>query len=108
MPIDAESYLAKTRIQLLIEPFLPLNNFYAAYILWLVGNFEDAVLQGRKTINMQPDFWSSYFHEGFMVVKKIVQNQILIGTDKDSQKVWKVPTKRRSTAKPKWRVQPKL
>ena len=53
----------------LIDPFLPLNNFYASYILWLAGNFEEAVLQGRKIIEMEPDFWSGYFILGLNLLQ---------------------------------------
>ena len=63
--------LAKKHAQmaLLIDPFLPLNNFYASYILWLAGNFEEAVLQGKKIIDMEPDFWSGYFILGLNLLQ---------------------------------------
>jgi adenylate cyclase len=35
----------------------------------LVGNFEEAVLQGRKIINTQPDFWSGYFIVGLNLLQ---------------------------------------
>ncbi|KAA0993844.1 AraC family transcriptional regulator [Dyadobacter aurulentus] len=56
-PAMAEKEIATA---LSLEPFSLINNFYAAYVYWLSGNFENAVAQGRKLTALQPAFWGGH------------------------------------------------
>ncbi len=60
--IKEEHELAKIHAEmaLSIDPFSLFNNFYSAYIYWLAGNFEEAISQGKKMLDLEPDFWGGY------------------------------------------------
>ena len=50
----------QTAIALSLEPFSLINNFYAAYVYWIAGNFEKAVEQGQKLVALEPSFWGGH------------------------------------------------
>jgi adenylate cyclase len=43
-----------------LDPFSLINNYYAAYSYWLSGNFEKALAQGRKLVELEPSFWGGH------------------------------------------------
>lgn len=58
----------QTALALSLEPFSLINNFYAAYVYWVAGNFENAVAQGRKLVDLQPAFWGGHMLIGLNLI----------------------------------------
>lgn len=55
-------------LALSLEPFSLINNFYAAYVYWIAGDFENAVAQGRKLVELQPAFWGGHMIVGLNLI----------------------------------------
>jgi adenylate cyclase len=58
----------ETAHALSLEPLSLINNFYAAYVYWVAGNFEKAVAQGRKLVDLQPAFWGGHMIIGLNLI----------------------------------------
>ena len=58
----------QTAIALSLEPFSLINNFYAAYVYWIAGNFEKAVQQGQKLVALEPSFWGGHLIIGLNLI----------------------------------------
>ncbi|MCF2518610.1 AraC family transcriptional regulator [Dyadobacter sp. CY351] len=63
-----EEALEKTALALSLEPFSLINNFYAAYVYWIAGNFEKAVEQGQKLVALEPSFWGGHLIIGLNLI----------------------------------------
>ncbi|SKB69054.1 tetratricopeptide repeat protein [Dyadobacter psychrophilus] len=58
----------QTAVALSLEPFSLINNFYAAYVYWIAGNFEKAVEQGQKLVALEPSFWGGHLIIGLNLI----------------------------------------
>ncbi|TDE18288.1 AraC family transcriptional regulator [Dyadobacter psychrotolerans] len=61
----AEEHLEEA---LSLEPFSLINNFYAAYVYWILEDFEKAVAQGRKLVALEPTFWGGHMISGLNLI----------------------------------------
>ncbi len=52
-----------------IDPFSLVNSFYSSYIYWIAGNFEQAYKQGKKMLDLEPNFWGGHFIIGLNQIK---------------------------------------
>jgi adenylate cyclase len=43
-----------------LDPFSLINNYYSAHIYWLSGNFEKAIGQGKRLVELEPFFWGGH------------------------------------------------
>ncbi|MCE7064550.1 AraC family transcriptional regulator [Dyadobacter sp. CY326] len=64
-PAEAEDEIS---LALSLEPFSLINNFYAAYVYWISANFEKAVEQGRKLVELEPLFWGGHMIIGLNLI----------------------------------------
>lgn len=64
-PAEAEEEAAHA---LALEPFSLINNFYAAYVYWISGKFDQAVGQGRKLVALDPAFWGGHMITGLNLI----------------------------------------
>ncbi|MCF0069387.1 AraC family transcriptional regulator [Dyadobacter sp. CY261] len=65
---DTAKAREETALALSLEPFSLINNFYAAYVYWVAGDFENAVAQGRKLVELQPAFWGGHMIIGLNLI----------------------------------------
>ncbi len=64
--VKAEQHAIKA---LELDPFSLINNYYTAYIFWLVGDFVKALAQGRKLVELEPNFWGGHSIIGFNLIE---------------------------------------
>jgi adenylate cyclase len=55
-------------LALKLEPFSLINNYYSAYIYWMEGNFEKALAQGEKLVELEPSFWGGHSVMGLNLI----------------------------------------
>ena len=53
---------------LALEPFSLINNFYASYIYWLAEDFDKALAQGRRLVELEPAFWGGHLVIGLNLI----------------------------------------
>jgi adenylate cyclase len=51
-----------------LEPFSLINNFYASYIYWLSEDFDKAIAQGRRLVELEPAFWGGHLVIGLNLI----------------------------------------
>lgn len=56
-------------LALSLEPFSFINNFYAGYIYWLSENFERAIAQGKRLVELEPTFWGGHILIGLNLIQ---------------------------------------
>ncbi len=56
-------------LALSIDPFSLVTSFYSSYIYWIAGNFEEAYKQGKKMLDLEPNFWGGHFIIGLNQIK---------------------------------------
>jgi adenylate cyclase len=64
-------------IALSIDPFSLVTSFYSSYIYWIAGNFEEALKQGKKMLDLEPNFWGGHFIIGLNLIKNKRYNDAL-------------------------------
>lgn len=55
-------------LALSLEPFSLINNFYASYIYWLAEDFDKAIAQGKRLVELEPTFWGGYLIIGLNLI----------------------------------------
>ena len=63
--VQSEEHIS---LALSLEPFSLINNFYAGYVYWILGNFEKAIAQGRKLVALEPTFWGGHMISGLNLI----------------------------------------
>jgi serine/threonine-protein kinase len=51
-----------------LDPFSLINNFYASYIYWLAEDFDKAIVQGRRLVELEPAFWGGHLIIGLNLI----------------------------------------
>lgn len=51
-----------------LDPFSLINNFYASYIYWLAEDFDKAIAQGRRLVELEPAFWGGHLIMGLNLI----------------------------------------
>ncbi|MCU0339190.1 MAG: helix-turn-helix domain-containing protein [Spirosomaceae bacterium] len=64
--IQAQVY-AQTSLDL--DPISLISHYYLGYNHWLVGDFERAIAQGKKLVDMEPNFWGGHSIVGLNLIK---------------------------------------
>lgn len=52
-----------------LDPFSLINNFYTGYIYWIAGDFRKALVQGKRLLELEPNFWGGHIIMGFNLIK---------------------------------------
>lgn len=65
---DPDQARGEAALALQLDPFSLINNFYAAYVYWVAGDFGNAVAQGRKLVELQPGFWGGHMIIGLNLI----------------------------------------
>ncbi|AEI49180.1 helix-turn-helix domain-containing protein [Runella slithyformis] len=52
-----------------LDPFSLINNFYTGYIYWIAGDFQKALMQGKRLLDLEPNFWGGHIIMGFNLIK---------------------------------------
>lgn len=60
-----------------LDPFSLINNFYTGYIYWIAGDFRKAIAQGRRLLELEPNFWGGHVIMGFNLIKFKKYNEAL-------------------------------
>ncbi len=60
-----------------LDPFSLINNFYTGYIYWIAGDFRKAIAQGRRLLELEPNFWGGHIIMGFNLIKFKKYNEAL-------------------------------
>ncbi|MCE6992667.1 AraC family transcriptional regulator [Dyadobacter sp. CY323] len=60
--------VSQISLALSLEPFSLINHFYAGYVYWISENFENAVAQGRKLVELDPSFWGGHMITGLNLI----------------------------------------
>lgn len=55
-------------LSLLEEPFSLINNYYAGYVYWAAGHFEQAIAQGQRLMALEPAFWGGHSIVGLNLI----------------------------------------
>ena len=64
-----------------LDPFSLIDNYYAAYNYWLSGNFEKAIAQGRKLVELEPSFWGGHSIVGLNLIHSKQYAEALIALE---------------------------
>jgi adenylate cyclase len=56
-------------IALRLEPLSLIHNFYTAYICWIDQDFEEAIAQGKRLLEIEPNFWGGNLILGFNLIQ---------------------------------------
>ena len=51
-----------------LDPFSLINNFYASYIYWLAEDFDKALAQSRRLVELEPSFWGGHLVIGLNLI----------------------------------------
>ncbi|AXE18444.1 AraC family transcriptional regulator [Runella rosea] len=65
-----------------LDPFSLINNFYTGYIYWIAGDFRKALVQGRRLLELEPNFWGGHIIMGFNLIKSKQFNEALAELEK--------------------------
>ncbi|NBB18439.1 helix-turn-helix domain-containing protein [Runella sp. CRIBMP] len=65
-----------------LDPFSLINNFYTGYIYWIAGDFRKALVQGRRLLELEPNFWGGHIIMGFNLIKSKQYNEALTELEK--------------------------
>lgn len=64
-----------------LDPFSLIDNYYSAHIYWLSGNFEKALAQGKRLVELEPSFWGGHSIIGLNLIHSKKYSEALIALE---------------------------